>query len=436
MLVVTTKEQKKLYQGNEKIKEIYTHAEISNFTEVNSLQFDVVEKMKNVQLKVESCLDRFLLDYQEKKKIYYTALNFWVSFFDSHEINAVIISGVNHGMPYDGIPYGIAQIRKDVYLYTIDVIVYSKRAICNHTRNQFIKIMKGDDNNERKIDVAYSMAYHEITSKIWNKSNAITRLLCKALYKIGGFLALEFIYDVYKGNFNLRDEGGNGIYYNYFDKLKSYRNMKRIRKALKKMEQPYSFHGEKFVFYAMHFEPEGGILARTSMESQWVLIKMIQASLPEGWVLYVKEHPHQFILNNWKMEYYINNIDYFKSKRFYDEINKLDKVFLINSAVSSQILLKDAVAIATMNGTIMLEAVEYNKPVLLLASNTVPLQMCDDYFKIKSQSDCKEALMMIQQGFRPKYEDVSDKMYDYLETDDKKGFANMVKSIVEDMKTV
>ena len=66
---------------------------------------------------------------------------------------------------------------------------------------------------------------------------------------------------------------------------------------------------EKFFYYALHFEPEGSIQTRVTMESQLTIIKLLSECIPEGYFLYVKEHPWQFRLNNDLFSYYIYNVE-------------------------------------------------------------------------------------------------------------------------------
>lgn len=432
VLIVTSEEQRQHYINEQKIMNIYIHSETANFTGTANLNYEIIDQMKDTQHKVENCLDRFILDYQIKKKIYYTALDFWIGVFNKNKIDAVIINGVNHGMPYDGIPYGLG-IKRDIPVYTIDVIMVGKRAVCNQLHNRFLTFDKSNNRINLQSSKNYSMTYDVTTSKQWGDAGKIKKGIGSFIYKFFGFLGLEFVDDLVKGSFCSRTEGGNGITYNYFNKLASYRKMKKIERHLKKMECPYKSE-EKFIFYALHFEPEGGILARVSMDSHWALIKMIQENLPEGWYIYVKEHPHQFKLNNWTMAYYINNIEYFKSKTFYDEINKLERVKLIDSSVSSKVLLEKAQAVATMNGTIALEATDYNKPVLLFADNTTPLRECLDYFKIRCSADCREAIESIQNGVKPSYDDLDSIMDTYVANADEEGYREIVEIILQNMR--
>jgi hypothetical protein len=78
-------------------------------------------------------------------------------------------------------------------------------------------------------------------------------------------------------------------------------------------------------------------------------VKNIAKSLPINYILYVKEHPSQ-ISRHWR------------SKKFYQELNKIPNVTVIHPHVSSLDLIKNCSLVITLSGTAALEAAFYEKP--------------------------------------------------------------------------
>ena len=109
-------------------------------------------------------------------------------------------------------------------------------------------------------------------------------------------------------------------------------------------------HGQRFVFYAMHVEPELWFQGR-SPENFYQLSTIISLSrdLPAGVLLAVKEH--------------LPGIGR-RPDEFYDQIRELKNVVLLNVNERGQDIVRAADAIATISGTVGQEAAVLGKPVI------------------------------------------------------------------------
>jgi len=136
--------------------------------------------------------------------------------------------------------------------------------------------------------------------------------------------------------------------------------------------------------------------------------------LPVGWVLYVKEHPNQFKLNEPGWWFYLTSIHKYRTKEFYKEILKFDNVQFLKFSIKSQDIIKSAKAISTINGSISSEALTYNKPLILFGHQSTPFGLCKDVFKITSSKQCQEAMNQIEGGFIPDYSDFNEIVDNYL----------------------
>lgn len=107
---------------------------------------------------------------------------------------------------------------------------------------------------------------------------------------------------------------------------------------------------ETFIYYPLSYEPEKRLLINNlEFSNQIVLIKNIVNSLPDGFFLFVKEHPAMD-------DFAWRPIDYYK------EILSLPKLKMIHPSVSNTKLIKDCKLVITINGTAGLEAAFYQKP--------------------------------------------------------------------------
>ena len=114
--------------------------------------------------------------------------------------------------------------------------------------------------------------------------------------------------------------------------------------------------GEKYYFYPFHLEPEAVVLYLGGgiYQNQTKLIENIAASLPAGYYLYVKDHPHEYA--------YRDAIDY---KR----LMQVPNIRLINQWVSSKLIMKNAEGVITINGSAGFEAMLMNKQVYCFGHN-------------------------------------------------------------------
>ena len=91
---------------------------------------------------------------------------------------------------------------------------------------------------------------------------------------------------------------------------------------------------------------------------QILMIETLAAALPEGWVLYVKEHP-------WQM--WNNGLNYSSCRYpgYYKKISRLKNTFLVPIEANTFDLIKNCQAVATVTGTAGWEAVLRLKPAIV-----------------------------------------------------------------------
>ena len=134
---------------------------------------------------------------------------------------------------------------------------------------------------------------------------------------------------------------------------------------------------------------------------------MLASSLPKDWILYVKEHPDTFRVSM-RNAYFMPTMPYYRNKQYYADLLSIPNVKLLSINLNSHHLLSpdcpQIKAVATINGTITVEAMEEKKPVLLFDSSTVPYTDVDDLQFISSEDDLKDAMSKLVSGFQPKYD--------------------------------
>ena len=153
------------------------------------------------------------------------------------------------------------------------------------------------------------------------------------------------------------------IYKNRFDRLKNnidywmlsnndasekLYNLRQYKKRHIVFSQP--IQGEKFFYYSVHLEPEATVLYLSGghYTNQIKLIENIAASLPPGYYLYVKDHPHEYA---------------YRKADDYERLMKVPNIRLIDQRIPGKRLVMDAVGVFSINGTVGFEGIMLGKSV-------------------------------------------------------------------------
>lgn len=111
-----------------------------------------------------------------------------------------------------------------------------------------------------------------------------------------------------------------------------------------------------FIYFSLQSEPERALLIAGGLFTDQIkVITNIAKSLPNGYNLYVKEHPLMY-LREWR------------SISYYKQIMGLSNVTLIHPSVKSDYIIKRSSLVVSINSTSALEAGFYNKPSITLSN--------------------------------------------------------------------
>lgn len=215
----------------------------------------------------------------------------------------------------------------------------------------------------------------------------------------------------------------------YFYILNYFKINKKIRICNKYSTYPKK--NSKYIYFALHAQPE-----RTSQPEgmqfadQILAIKKLSLVLPDDTKIYVKEHWAQFI--KWPPE---NSLFMYNERpdNFYEEISKINKVELIDFKHDSRHLIENSICVTTITGSVGLEALKINKPVITFGypwysccksnfhfSNDTTQEDIQEFLQLKTKNviatDVNDFLLLIQPYcFRSmpvqwdNFENVSDK---------------------------
>lgn len=356
--------------------------------DLTGFDYNLLHNFAYAHERCECGMIRYETDYQMRKWDFYRAAAVLLRKFKEYKFDFVLITGPNHGRTNDTLIVEIAKYY-NIPSFNIEEQLWNTLSIVNNLTGKLLYI-----GNENADFLKETMHYDSGNRSILNlgKNNGRTQKTGLLKYDI-----IETIRSAnYDGNIYIRNEKDSfgrtlGYRLSQFILWKKYTNY--YDKISVKMDKT-----KKSVCYFIHFEPEA-ILGGIAMDCQLVAINMLSSLLPKDWILYVKEHPDTFKLNNSYFYLYFNEgAGIYKSKKFYREIQRMKNVFILDKNISSDILIEHCQGIATFSGTVALEALTAHKPVMLFGGDRYIYSLSDCIYKIRSYDDCRYAMKEIYDG--------------------------------------
>jgi len=169
---------------------------------------------------------------------------------------------------------------------------------------------------------------------------------------------------------------------------KGYRFKSALAKSYKVLVQNPDIK-KPYIYVALHYQPEKTSSPEAGVfVDQWLMISMLSSCVPKGWCIYVKEHSSQFIRQLYGEQG--------RKSIFYEKVAALHNVSLIPVQTDSFLLIDHAKAVATLTGTVGMEALIRSKPVLIFG---YPWYLgCPGVMKIREVKDLEEAIEMLKTG--------------------------------------
>ena len=242
--------------------------------------------------------------------------------------------------------------------------------------DRYIKNLKGDYQNAMPGEYGkvggFNKAYkiNKKTGKLSARHSLVSKILKESLEQKGSrvkFIVKAIAYSVYR---------------------------RYVLHSYNKLVSDKLFNNDKYVLVNLHYQPEassipmGGVFAY-----QELVISMISRTLPEGWYVYVKEHPSH-LLNN-RIQFSLK----FRHPDFYKNIAQYKNVKIVPVSENNFRLIDEAQAVATLTGTAGFEAI--NRGIACLAFGFPWYMYVDGCMKIENIDDLRDAILKIKNGYKP-----------------------------------
>jgi hypothetical protein len=346
------------------------------------------------------------IDYE-----FYNSLTYWLHFFKSNKIDAVLNYTITHGSAIDlaldiANEFNISNFER----FNVGGIYYT---IYSASSDDFVKnpsiIYKRQYLNNLLTQRNSNLMLLEKSGLVGKSNRYLISTTLTLILKLFGTINTQIIFNYFK-YFRSSDN-------NFLQKAKMLSQSKKFylqsRNYYKKISVKPDYN-ERFIYFSLNFEPEAALNGKAYIQNQLYWIEMISNLIPDGTYLYVKEHPHFFNFNNMELYYYLQNIQYYKNYWFYNRLFSMKNVRIIDYNTSSKDLLSYSNITICNIGSIMYEAIENNKPILILEPKYSIVRNLDG---VKVFSSIHELKQILESAINSKIDYVEYKGYDNLFND-------------------
>jgi hypothetical protein len=332
-------------------------------------------------------LDWMCID--ERKHLYYNMLSYWHGVMEKYKPDLILLNS----LPHTAFTYVIYALAK---LFGIKVIMFDSAHVGEPISDRMLMYIdswkksavlektleKNREKNFSLTDLSQDLQdYYLLHTKGATDPTPVYIKDDRKLYSFSNTMLLKI-------KIILRSVKDGTL----FEKIFSF--ITKISKENIKQEyqnvQKEAGMKQRFVYLPLHYQPEcttnplGYIFS-----DQILMIEILSASLPPGWLLYVKEHPTQWL---------IRGLNFFSSRYrgYYKRIARLANVRLVPIKTDNYALIRHAQAVATVTGTAGFEALIRGKPAILFGYSWY--MDCPGVFKVNGVSSCKNAFEEIKKG--------------------------------------
>lgn len=363
--------------------------EIENMAATSYVDVDFLRQFSSEELQALSMMDRLDYDrhsfiYMERERYYISLVKKWLACIELYKPD-LVISAVNPHRVFDYVLYLVCKYKKIRFIsfqwsieagriYPVDY--FSDKDVLKRLLDEDYQInLKKDSNNfdlpedikrnYARMSADYKtarpkyMAAHDVDDKNNQSIIYLTRRFMTS-HKIFGKQSMFIVGQtrtIYKNS-------DCSLEHSRFSVWEWYKKRKETFKYNKYLHDYYCSHtsdvslDSPFIVFFLHYQPEettspnGDIFA-----NQYICIETLLKNTPEDVLIYVKEHPNQFMSH---MQGHTKRI-----KEFYDDLIKNPRVRLVPFEKDSFSLMTNALAVSTVTGTVGWEAVVRKKPVII-----------------------------------------------------------------------
>lgn len=357
---------------------------LSTYVDIDFLRMFSSQELQAISMMDRQDYDRHSFIFMERERYYYNLVKKWLACFDLYKPD-VVISAVNPHRVFDYVLYLVCRYKKIKFIsFQFSMEAGRVFPIVNFSDpGALSKILDEDYQSilNQKIDISQLPEDIRRNYEKLSSDYRIARPTYMAVHDIDDvknknmlFLFRRFMKSHKSlGIFNIFKEGQTlTIYKNVncsleqsrFSIYEWYKMRRRTFEYNNFLFNYYCSHTSdidlnvSYIVFFLHYQPEettspnGDIFANQSL-----CIETLLKNTPEKVMIYVKEHPNQFMSH---MQGFTKRI-----KEFYDDLLLNPRVKLVPFDIESFSLISNALAVSTVTGTVGWEAAVRKKPVII-----------------------------------------------------------------------
>ncbi|MBI3336756.1 hypothetical protein HYZ98_04310 [Candidatus Peregrinibacteria bacterium] len=381
----------------------------TDWDEITPIGADLVENMRHCESVYMDMLTRLeerqTLSYQVRKRAYLKSLQYWNHILDTWKINLYLSSGIPHES-HDYIIYSLCKFKGVPTIFVHAGAVKEEHCVLEDWEESaaqipdVLKRLREEYADPHKMIVLNDKYTRFLEAQVassrtapvpWDMENSFSGPLTKKVQRIAS------VYKRGVGNFM------NHVW-RFYVRLCHPKHwiasLDRMRRVLlvRRMVRFYDQHAvepdltKPFVYFPLQMQPECSTTPMAGAFTDQILIaKMLSGLLPDEVLLYIKEHPNQ-------SRQYPDGRG--RELFFYKDLLDLNRVRFVSRGYNSFDLLTHCMAVATGTGTVGMEALFKEKPVLLFGHTFT--QYASGVFQVDSVESCRKALRAIfENGAKP-----------------------------------
>jgi hypothetical protein len=356
-------------------------------------------------------------DFNKRVRLYYRYLKYWLTILDMHNPEIVIFNSIPHCI-YDYVLYVLCKergIKTMGYSFTS----FSERCVPVHsicekspTEVLYEELLKGGNDYHFSLSPEIQDYINENKRSRYSDSIAPAMVALDTHMEVFNKCTNSFLYRVYDFLKDMRvlvgsirrpckrtiyridcKRGEESSFVSFFKlhlfKYKGKRKKRSLFRYYNRFAVKPDF-AKPFLYVALAYQPElsTGPLGDFFV-NQLLMVELLSRALPDGWTIYVKEHPHQFLPRLYG--------ELSRSYEFYDDLQILANVKLVPVDTSPFELIDNAKAIATITSNTGFEAIARGIPVLTFGHAWY--NGCEGVSYVQTAEECREALESIQNGY-------------------------------------
>ena len=246
---------------------------------------------------------------------------------------------------------------------------------------------------------------------LWNvdqtneNQEALGKFFCRKIEEY--YQKLKFALSIVNGTY---DNDQKEIGKNITESNMSYFELRRIiKKTITRNAKLLDYYNDlckpipnktdKFIYFPLHYQPErttcplGGEFTRQEKAVDYLL-----SSLPENWLICIKEHPRTF------SEKYARYSKNYRSNQLYDYFAEHPRIRLISLQANSFELIDRSEAVVTITGTVAWESVIRGKYAMMFGFGW--MRGCEGILFISTKTDIERAFETIASNIQPDIEKI------------------------------